>query len=125
MEQDWLCTTWVVFGPRWCWCMGLAGYAAEWEQGAQLLCAEYRVFALDQRGHGDSDRRPDDLSREAFVADCEEAIRQIGRGPVTLVGQSMGANTVLLVAAAYPDLVRSLVLIEGSPAGPDASDPRT
>ena len=101
---------------------GLAGYAGEWARSAQLLCEEYRVFALDQRGHGDSSRRPRDLSRGAFVADCAEAIRQIGRGPVTLVGQSMGANTVMLVGAAHPDLVRSLVLIEGSPDGPDTPD---
>jgi pimeloyl-ACP methyl ester carboxylesterase len=88
-----------------------------------LLRDEYRIFALDQRGHGDSDHHPEDVSREAFVADCAEAIRQIGRGPVTLVGQSMGANTAMLVAAAHPDLVRSLVVIEGSPDGPDPPDP--
>ncbi len=40
-----------------------------------------------------------------------------------LVGQSMGANTAMLTAAAHPDLVRSLVMIEGSPNGPDSPDP--
>ncbi len=35
----------------------------------------------------------------------------------------MGANTAMLTAAAHPDLVRSLVIIEGSPDGPDCPDP--
>ncbi len=42
---------------------GLAGYAGEWERSARWLGGEYRVFALDQRGHGDSARRPRCLAR--------------------------------------------------------------
>jgi pimeloyl-ACP methyl ester carboxylesterase len=101
---------------------GLAGYAGEWERSAQLLIDHYRLFALDQRGHGDSERCPDDVSRDAFLEDAAEAIRQIGLGPVTLIGQSMGANTAMLTAAEHPDLVRSLVIIEGSPDGPESPD---
>jgi pimeloyl-ACP methyl ester carboxylesterase len=102
---------------------GLAGHAGEWQRSAELLAADYRVFALDQRGHGDSERRPLDVSRDAYVQDAAETIRRIGRGPVTLVGQSMGANTAMLTAARYPDLVTTLVTIEGSPDGPVPPDP--
>jgi pimeloyl-ACP methyl ester carboxylesterase len=102
---------------------GLAGYAGEWEPSARLLIHDYRVFALNQRGHGESERHPNDVSRDAFLRDSAEAIRQIGLGPVTLVGQSMGANTAMLTAAAHPDLVGSLVIIEGSPDGPQDLDP--
>jgi pimeloyl-ACP methyl ester carboxylesterase len=102
---------------------GLAGYAGEWERSAELLVADYRVFALDQRGHGDSERRPDDVSRDAYVEDCAGTIQHLGLGPVTLVGQSMGANTAMLTAAGHPDLVRMLVVIEGSPDGPELPDP--
>lgn len=103
---------------------GLAGYGGEWEQSARFLTDSYRVFALDQRGHANSERRPRDMSRAAFVADCAEAIGHLGLGAVTLVGQSMGANTAMLTAAAHPDLVRSLVIIEGSPDGPETPDPQ-
>jgi pimeloyl-ACP methyl ester carboxylesterase len=102
---------------------GLAGYAGEWVASAQRLSGQYRVFALDQRGHGASERRPSDLSRAVFVEDCAATIRHLELGPVTLVGQSMGASTAMLTAAAHPDLVRSLVIIEGSPDGPDSPDP--
>jgi pimeloyl-ACP methyl ester carboxylesterase len=110
-------------GPPMLLLHGLAGYAGEWDRSARLLRAEYTVFALDQRGHGNSTRQPRNLSREAFVEDCAAAIRHIGLGPVTLVGQSMGASTAMLTAAAHPDLARSLVIIEGSPDGPDTLDP--
>ena len=98
---------------------GLAGYAGEWQRSADLLVTDYRVFALDQRGHGDSERLPSDVSRDAYVEDAAEAIHHLGLGRVTLIGQSMGANTAMLTAARHPDLVRTLVIIEGSPDGPD------
>ena len=53
---------------------GLAGTAVEWEETAAWLSATHRVVALDQRGHGRSERRPADVSREAFVADAIAAI---------------------------------------------------
>ena len=102
---------------------GLAGYAGEWHPSADLLTMDYQVFALDQRGHGNSERRPHDVSRDAYVEDAADAIRRIGLGPVVLVGQSMGANTAMLTAARYPDLVSRLVMIEGSPDGPVPTDP--
>jgi pimeloyl-ACP methyl ester carboxylesterase len=106
-------------GPPMLLLHGLAGYAGEWGRSAELLAVDYRVLALDQRGHGDSERRPSDVSRHAYVEDCAETIRQLGLGRVTLVGQSMGANTAMLTAAGHRDLVRTLVIIEGSPDGPD------
>ena len=93
---------------------GLAGSAAEMAPLATGLAADgHRVVALDQRGHGHSTRRPADLSREAFVADVVAFLDV----PAWLVGQSMGAHTAMLVAAARPDLVRGLVMIEGGVGG--------
>lgn len=102
---------------------GLAGYAGEWARSAELMIESHSVFALDQRGHGDSERHPLDVSRTAYVDDTAETIRRIGRGAVTLVGQSMGANTALLTAARRPDLVTTLVIIEASPDGPEPPNP--
>ncbi len=98
---------------------GLAGYAGEWKRTAELLAVRYRVFGLDQRGHGSSERLPSDVSRDAYTDDAAAAIRELGLGPVTLVGQSMGASTAMLTAARYPDLVSRLVVIEVSPDGPE------
>ena len=70
------------------------------------LASDLRILALDLRGHGASTRRPEDLSRAAFVEDVAAVIRNASPdGPVTLVGQSMGGHTAILAAAALPELV--------------------
>jgi len=95
---------------------GLAGSGREFSPTAHAL-APRRVIRIDQRGHGCSTRVPDDVSRAAFVADVVRVIEAEASGPVDLVGQSMGAHTAMLVAAARGDLVRRLVLLEGDQGG--------
>jgi pimeloyl-ACP methyl ester carboxylesterase len=62
---------------------GLAGTAREWEETAEWLCKANRVAALDQRGHGRSERRPGDISREAFIADAVAAIEELALAPLS------------------------------------------
>jgi pimeloyl-ACP methyl ester carboxylesterase len=90
---------------------GLAGSSAELVPTAEAL-PEHRVLVIDQRGHGRSTRRPGDLSRAAFVRDVVTLLERETDRPAALVGQSMGAHTAMLVAAARPDLVERLVLLE-------------
>lgn len=98
---------------------GLAGSSRELVPTASALRG-YRVLLLDQRGHGASTRLPDDLSRDAFVGDVVAAMEELVPGRrATLVGQSMGAHTAFLAAAARPDLVDGLVMLEGHAAGND------
>jgi pimeloyl-ACP methyl ester carboxylesterase len=91
---------------------GLAGSSREFVTTAEALSGR-AVVLVDQRGHGGSTRRPVDTARAAFVADAVAVIGAVTTEPVMLVGQSMGAHTAMLVAAARPDLVRGLVLLEG------------
>ena len=102
---------------------GLAGHSGEWSEVAAALAGDFRLIALDQRGHGRSEREPSDLSRPAFVGDVVAVVEQLSLAPVVLIGQSMGGNTAFLAAAAHPGLVESLVVIEASPDGPDPELP--
>ncbi|SDT72362.1 Pimeloyl-ACP methyl ester carboxylesterase [Streptomyces sp. TLI_053] len=95
---------------------GLAGYGGEWDPLARHLGTRFRVVTVDQRGHGASTRRPADVSRAAHVADVAAVIGQLDLGPVTLLGQSYGAHAAMLAAAAHPELVERLVLVEAGPA---------
>jgi pimeloyl-ACP methyl ester carboxylesterase len=95
---------------------GLAGTAREWEETASWLTRTHHVVALDQRGHGRSERRPQDVSRAAFVADAIATVETLRLGPALLIGQSLGGHTAFLTAAERPDLVRALVVAEASPA---------
>lgn len=95
---------------------GLAGSGREFLSTAQALAGR-KVVLVDQRGHGLSTRLPADTSREAFVRDVVAVIDREASLPVHLVGHSMGAHTAMLAAAARPDLVRTLVLLEGGEGG--------
>ncbi len=76
------------------------------------------MFALDQRGHGRSAKGLADYGRAAFVADAIAAIEGLGRGPVLLVGQSLGGIHAMFAAAQRPELVRALVVIEAQAWNP-------
>jgi pimeloyl-ACP methyl ester carboxylesterase len=95
---------------------GLAGHAGEWAETASWLTDRHRVVGLDARGHGHSERLPDDVSPSAQVADVAFVIEELGLGPAALVGQSLGGVTALLVAAQRPELVRALVLADAGPS---------
>ncbi|MCL8024937.1 alpha/beta fold hydrolase [Nocardioides bruguierae] len=98
---------------------GLAGYAREWTATMDALSPEFRSVAVEQRGHGGSTRRPDDVSREAYVEDVLAVLDDLGRDDVSLVGQSMGGHTAMLVAARAPERVSSLVMVESGLGGGD------
>lgn len=102
---------------------GLAGHAGEWDRTAQRLSPRHRVIALDQRGHGASERHPQDVSRDAYVADVIAVLDQLALRRPVLVGQSLGGHTAMLTAAAHPERVRALVLVEAGPGGPNPNVP--
>lgn len=110
---------------------GLGGSAHNWTELAGILRDRFAIDSIDLPGHGCSGPAPrNDYSLDAHAGTVVGYLEQSGRGPVHLVGNSMGGAISVLVAAQRPDLVRSLTLI--SPAVPDnrirafplRSDPR-
>jgi pimeloyl-ACP methyl ester carboxylesterase len=97
---------------------GLAGHNGEWTQLANVLTSTRDVVALDLRGHGCSERRPSDVSPQAFCSDVVEVIQAVGHEQVQLVGQSFGGHIAFLTAAWFPEVVSSLVVVEADPDGP-------
>ena len=72
---------------------GLTGHARTWDALARDLAADFPVVALDQRGHGDSDRAPDGDYRVATMAgDVEAFVEALGLERFALVGLSMGGR---------------------------------
>jgi pimeloyl-ACP methyl ester carboxylesterase len=97
---------------------GLGGSATNWTDFAGQLRVRVDVESIDLPGFGRSGPAVDnDYSIRAQAATVIDYLRQSGRGPVHLVGNSMGGAISIAVAAKRPDLVRTLTLI--SPAVPD------
>jgi pimeloyl-ACP methyl ester carboxylesterase len=79
------------------------------------LQGRFHVAAADLRGHGFSTLPAvpgDQADWRTFGADLARILTQLDRGPAVLAGHSMGAITSMMVAAAHPDRVRGLVLVE-------------
>ncbi|MCF3103948.1 alpha/beta hydrolase [Streptomyces roseoverticillatus] len=92
---------------------GLMGRAAHWAETARWLSGRHRAVALDQRGHGRSERPAEGpYTREAYIADAVAAIECLDLAPVVLIGHAMGALTAWQLAARRPDLVRALVICD-------------
>jgi pimeloyl-ACP methyl ester carboxylesterase len=73
----------------------------------------YRIYALDARGHGESDRSPDgEYTPDTFTSDLRAIISQIDGSPV-LIGASLGGIISLLVAGeGGPAVAKGVVLVD-------------
>ena len=87
-----------------------------WDLVSLHLADRYHVYALDQRGHGDSEwARDQDYSREAMVEDALAFIRQQGIVYPIIIGHSMGGGVTLSLALQEPELARALVFVDIAP----------
>lgn len=80
---------------------------------AERLAGQCSVFALDLRGRGDSDKPAGPYGMAQHARDVAAAMRAMGLGPSMVVGHSMGAFVATALTAQEPNLVSSLILIDG------------
>ena len=91
---------------------GLASTRHIWDLVVPGL-AGLRVLALDQRGHGDSERPDGPYDGDTVVADALTALDALGLSRVVVVGHSWGAWTALRLAATAPSRVLAVVCVDG------------
>ena len=90
--------------------------AHSWDLVSLHLSDRYHVFALDQRGHGDSEWSRDlDYSIEAKAADVLAFVEDQGIDSPVIMGHSMGGRVTMNVALAHPELARGIVLVDVGP----------
>src|SRR5205823_8425497 len=93
---------------------GFTGHAHAWDTLSLALQPHFHVYALDQRGHGDSD--PADVyNAVAAFDDIAGVVDQLGLTSLVLVGLSMGGRNAMYFAAKRPDRVRTLVVVDIGP----------
>jgi pimeloyl-ACP methyl ester carboxylesterase len=98
---------------------GMSGSATNWTDLMAELAPDFDCAAVDLPGSGFSPppRTGAGYRVSALAATVIRLIETLGRGPVHLIGNSMGGSVSVRVAARRPDLVKTLTLI--SPALPD------
>ncbi|WP_274563621.1 alpha/beta fold hydrolase [Streptomyces spiramyceticus] len=101
---------------------GLGSSAASWEEAGQALGEEWRVYAIDLRGHGESDW-PDEYSVELMRDDVLGFLDELELDRVGLVGHGIGGVVARLLAQEHADRVERLVLEETPPPFPGDTEP--
>lgn len=77
----------------------------------ELLSAEAPVFSIDLPGFGGLPKPGEDVDIGLMAAALGEVVASLKIGPAVLVGQSMGCQWVVELAAQRPDLVAHVVTI--------------
>ena len=88
-----------------------------WDRVLPSLGERAHLFALDQRGHGGTDRPAGGYSLESMAADVIAFMDAMRLPRATIVGHSMGSMIAQHVATIAPQRVTRLVLV-GSTADP-------
>ena len=94
--------------------------AHSWDLVSLHLAQRYRVLALDQRGHGDSEWARDvTYSNHEMSLDAESFIAAMGLARPVLIGHSMGGRNAMLLTRRNQALLRAAVIVD---VGPELSE---
>ncbi|MFD3449963.1 alpha/beta fold hydrolase [Microbacteriaceae bacterium 4G12] len=92
----------------------MGGSASIWRSIIPGFTEEYRVIAIDIRGHGNSAHPQKGYQLETLVEDVREVLDALGIHKTHIVGSSLGCYIGTMFAAMYADRVISLVNSEGA-----------
>ena len=95
---------------------GLGNEAHLWDDFVPSVTPHYRVLALDQRGHGDSDWDPEArYDAESMTDDLEAVLDAVAIDRFVLVGFSMGGRVAMTFAGRHPERLAGLVIVDIGP----------
>jgi pimeloyl-ACP methyl ester carboxylesterase len=90
---------------------GFLGHSHWWDFIAPFFTAQFRVFALDFSGMGDSTPRPG-YPTDGFIADITAVMRHAGIAPGIAVGHSFGGSRLLQACALAPETLRRAIVLD-------------
>lgn len=89
--------------------------SVHWQTTMEHLESNYRVFAPDMRGFGDSTYNHRFDSLRELAMDLERFLDEAGIDTCSLVGWSTGGGVVLEMAASLPKRIKKAILVESVP----------
>jgi pimeloyl-ACP methyl ester carboxylesterase len=103
---------------------GLGSTSRDWELVQARLAAHTRVCAYDRAGMGYSDPGPEPRSPARIADELRRLVKTAGLpGPYVLVAHSLSGKSARLFAAAHPEDVAAMVLVDTRSEKIDAGTP--
>jgi len=94
---------------------GQGGNARNWDHIARELSEEFRVVAIDQRGHGDSDHTREGYAVTAFASDLAQFAEAVDIIPYSFCGASLGARNGISYAGDHSNHLKHFVCLDYGP----------
>ena len=84
-----------------------------WTPQMETLSRQWRVYAFDLPGHGQSQLTAQRADLSDYVAWLRESLGLLDEGPVNIAGHSMGALIALGITVENPSMVRRMAMLNG------------
>ena len=104
---------WPGSGPNLVFLHPSSGYGRMWDMTAQALGGQLSVYALDQRGHGDTDRPDGGYTAEEYAEDLHLFMEAAGLDRAIIAGHSLGGRVAQVFGAQYPEQCLAIILVGG------------
>ena len=93
---------------------GFRDHCRSWDFVARALESNYHIFAVDLRGHGDSDwNNSGTYCLDDHIYDLHTFIDRLGLTDLSIISHSMGGAVSLSLAGLFPNRIKRLIAIEG------------
>lgn len=96
---------------------GFGGTWYTWRHTMPALAERYTVIVPDMRGAGDSAKPVSGYDTKTAAEDIYQLVQKLGHKRIYLVGHDIGVMVAYAYAAAHPEDVRRLVLLDSAPPG--------
>lgn len=93
----------------------LHGFTDSWHSFDRVITQfpqDIHVFAISQRGHGNSFKPGGNLSLSDFAADVAHFVKKLQLGPSIIAGHCLGGLVTQQFALDYPELTQAIVIID-------------
>jgi pimeloyl-ACP methyl ester carboxylesterase len=94
---------------------GLGSSSRDWELQMDAFEEYFKVITLDLRGHGKTSKPRGPYNMPLFAADTAWLIKELGIGPVFVLGISLGGMVGFQLAIDHPEIVGGLVIVNSTP----------